>query len=150
MKKLYFLLAAGLLLSGSAFAQRTQQPLASLTADAPAPGRLVAPAFSPDSVFINPEVLPQFTGGQPALQAFLAKNLRYPEQARYLHAKGNVYVRFMVSAQGRISDVAVLKGLGYGLNEEAQRLVWMMPAWQPGRQNGRAVRTACTLPISFQ
>jgi protein TonB len=150
MKKLYFLLVAGLLLSGSAFAQRSPQPMATLTADAPAAGRLAAPAISPDSVFVNPDVLPQFTGGMPALQAFLAKNLRYPEQARYLHAKGSVYVRFMVNAQGRISDVAVLKGLGYGLNEEAQRLVWMMPTWQPGRHNGQAVRTACTLPISFQ
>ena len=149
MKKLYFSLVAVLLLAKSSSAQVAH--LSSLTAESPVATHLPAPAvIRPDSVFINPEVLPQFTGGAPALQAFLAKNLRYPEQAKFLHAKGQAIVRFMIEASGKISDVTVLRGPGYGLNEEALRLVWFMPAWQPGRQNGQAVRTSCTLPISFQ
>lgn len=147
MKKLYFLLAAGLLLAGKASAQ---QSLATLTGDSPTPGHLAPATFSPDSVFVNPDVLPQFPGGKAALQEFLAKNLRFPDQARRLRISGNAYVRFIVSAQGRISDVTVLRGPGHGLNEEALRLVYFMPTWQPGRQSGQAVRTACTLPISFQ
>ena len=149
MKKWYFSAALALLTTGMAAAQTAR--VSTLTNEATTSAVTTpAPLISPDSVFINPEVLPQFTGGAPALQAFLAKNLRYPEQARFLKAKGNAYVRFIVDARGRISDVTVLRGPGYGLNEEALRLVWFMPPWQPGRQNGQAVRTACTLPISFQ
>lgn len=146
MKKLYFLLVAGLLFAKAASAQT----LATLTSDSPTPGRLKVTPISPDSVFVAPDVLPQYPGGAAAMNAFLVKNIRYPEQATKMHTKGRAFVRFIVSADGRISDVTVLKGPGNGLNEEALRLVYFMPRWEPGRHNGQAVRTACTLPISFE
>lgn len=150
MKKLYFLLVAFFLYVGPAAAQLAR--VTSLTSDAPAVGRLASAnaPISPDSVFVAPDVLPQFTGGAEALNEFMAKNLRYPEQALRQKITGRVFVRFTVNAQGRVNDVSVVKGPGNGLNEEAMRLVWFMPPWQPGRHHGQAVKTACTMPISFE
>lgn len=112
--------------------------------------KAVAPTFKPDSVFINPEVRPQFTGGDAALGAYMAKNMRYPEGARQQKTTGKVYIRFILSTTGKITDASVVRGPGNGLNEEALRLVWLMPPWKPGYQNGQAVRVVCTMPIEFQ
>jgi len=151
------LLLAGLSLAGGAHAQRTAGPNVGAAAQVPT-GKTTAPvapaaasaAFSPDSVFINPDVRPQFVGGQAALAAYLAKNLRYPAEALRAKATGKVYVRFVLSAAGRVTDASVVRGPGKGLNEEALRLVWLMPAWQPAYQRGQAVRVSCSIPIEFQ
>lgn len=119
---------------------------ASSTAVVPTPSLL----FKPDSIFVNPEARPQFVGGETGLRDYLMKNLRFPEKARFQHISGKVYVRFILSAAGRVTDASVVRGPGGGLNEEGLRLVWMMPAWQPARQRGQAVRVSCTLPITFQ
>jgi len=106
-------------------------------------------AVKPDSVYVNPEVKPQFTGGNQAFAAYLSKYIRYPEQALQRHISGRVFVNFILSAQGKVQDAHVVSGPGNGLNEEALRLVWMMPPWEPGKVNGQPVRVACTVPISF-
>ena len=113
---------------------------------------VVAPTsgFKADSIFVNPDVRPQFAGGEAGLRAYLAKNLRYPDQALRQHVSGKVFVRFILSDTGRVTDATVVRGPGAGLNEEALRLVWLMPAWQPARQHSQAVRVSCTLPITFQ
>jgi len=109
-----------------------------------------AASFRPDSIFVNPEVRPQFVGGDAALRDYVVKNLHYPELARRQHVTGKVLVRFVLSATGRITDASVVRGPGGGLNEEALRLVWLMPAWQPARQQGQPVRVGCTMPINFE
>ncbi|WP_230687896.1 energy transducer TonB [Hymenobacter ruricola] len=108
-----------------------------------------APTFSPDSVFINPEVRPQFVGGDKAFSAYLAKSIRYPQLALQRRVSGKVYVNFILSAQGKVTDAHVISGPGNGLNDEALRLVWLMPPWEPARVNGQPVRVACTIPIAF-
>lgn len=153
----YGFLAIGLALPGLAAAQAGRPALNTVTTAATGPsggGKAVAgaksQAFSPDSVFVNPDVRPQFVGGESALQAYMAKNMRYPEKARQQKVTGKVYIRFVLSAAGTITDASFVRGPGSGLNEEALRLVWMMPAWQPGYQRGQAVRVVCTIPIEFQ
>jgi len=106
-------------------------------------------AIKPDSVFINPEVRPQFVGGDKAFMAYLSKNIRYPQQALQRRVSGRVFVNFILSAQGKVQDAHVVSGPGSGLNDEALRLIWLMPPWEPGRSNGQPVRVACTVPISF-
>lgn len=118
-------------------------------AAAPSPSAIAGPAIKPDSVFINPEVRPRFVGGDKAFMAYLGKNIRYPQQALQRRVSGRVYVNFILSAQGKVQDAHVVSGPGSGLNDEALRLIWLMPPWEPGRSNGQPVRVACTVPISF-
>lgn len=145
LNSLRFLLGvglAGLLATNQSLAQTGPNPAAHFGPVAPA-------AIRPDSIFVNPEVRPQFTGGDKAFMAYLSKNIRYPEQALQRHVSGRVMVNFIFSVQGRVQDAHVISGPGSGLNDEALRLVWLMPPWEPARSNGQPVRVACTVPISF-
>lgn len=96
------------------------------------------------------QVLPQPIGGEAAWAKFLQKNLHYPPQAVDAHAQGKVFLSFIVEKDGHISDVVVERGVGYGLDEEAVRVLKLAPAWKPGIQNGHQVRVKFTMPISFQ
>ncbi len=102
-----------------------------------------------DQVFLSVEQNPEFAGGMNALIRFLQKNLRYPTPASNAGVGGKVYMQFVVGQDGAIRNVDVLKGIGFGCDEEAQRVVKLMPHWSPGRQSGRAVSVKFTLPISF-
>jgi protein TonB len=99
--------------------------------------------------FIAVEKMPEFAGGQAALLRYLQKHLRYPSSALAAGVGGRVFMSFVVGADGSISDVTILKGLGYGLDEEAQHVVRQMPAWVPGYQSKHAVPVRFTLPITF-
>jgi periplasmic protein TonB len=103
-----------------------------------------------DKIFLSVEQSPEFAGGMNALLKFLQKNLHYPTPAVNANVMGKVYMQFVVGQDGNISKVDVLKGIGFGCDEEAQRVVKLMPKWSPGRQSGRAVAVKFTLPISFQ
>ncbi len=128
----------------------TGQSQAQTGPDQAAPTSPAAPAaINPDSVFVNPEVRPQFVGGDRAFAAYVGKSIRYPQQALDRRISGKVYISFTLSAQGKVQDAHVMSGPGSGLNEEALRLIWTMPPWEPGRVNGQPVRVACTLPIAF-
>jgi protein TonB len=100
--------------------------------------------------FMVVEQMPEFAGGREALMRYLQSHLHYPSAALREQAEGRVYVSFVVQADGTIADISVLKGLGYGLDEEAQRVVRQMPAWTPGRQSNHAVPVRFTLPITFK
>jgi periplasmic protein TonB len=84
------------------------------------------------------------------LAKFLQKNLRYPNPASNAGVSGKVYVQFVVGQDGAISKVDILKGLGFGCDEEAERVIKLMPRWAAGKQSGRAVAVKFTLPINFQ
>jgi protein TonB len=92
---------------------------------------------------------PAFPGGVDAYRAFLQKNVHYPEAAKYKNISGDVFVSFSVDEAGRLLDAEVVKGVGYGLDEEALRLVRLMPWWTPARLAGKPVRVPATLRIRF-
>lgn len=144
--------ASTTLLAAVVPAQGSGPALAKATPSAPATtaaASAAAPLFKPDSIFINPQVLPQFTGGEAAFSAYLKKNLRYPAEALRQHATGKVFVSFVLGANGLVTYATVLRGPHKLLNEEALRLIWHMPAWQPARQHGQPVRVSCTIPVVF-
>jgi periplasmic protein TonB len=102
-----------------------------------------------EEVFTVVEQNAEFQGGQSAMGKFLQKNLRYPPPAQRANVSGRVFLSFVVDRNGEISDVNVIKGLGFGCDEEAVRVVKAMPRWNPGKQSGRAVKSKFNLPISF-
>ncbi|MEJ8803582.1 energy transducer TonB [Pontibacter sp. H249] len=100
-------------------------------------------------IFINAEEMPEFVGGEKAMLQFIGRKIKYPAAAQRENIEGLVVVTFVVTKSGDISDVEIIKGLGYGTDEEAVRVVKAMPKWKPGKQNGRLVAVRYTLPIRF-
>jgi TonB family protein len=93
---------------------------------------------------------PEYPGGQQAMMEFLGKNISYPEDAKKNNIEGTVVVSFVVSASGKIKDVALTKSIGHGCDQEAERVVKMMPDWTPGEQRDQKVDVEMCLPIKFK
>jgi protein TonB len=102
-----------------------------------------------DKIFTFVEQQPSFPGGESELNKFIKKNLKYPPAALRNGLEGLVVVQFVVNREGEISDVQVVKKLGGGTDEEAMRVVKMMPKFAPAKQNGRPVSFRYTLPVRF-
>lgn len=100
--------------------------------------------------YFDAEMMPEFPGGLKAMARYLKKNAVYPEKASQASIEGTVNVRLVVRADGSLSDLKVLKGLGYGCDDEALRLVSKMPRWIPGLQNGINVPVYTVIPITFK
>lgn len=97
------------------------------------------------------EQMPEFPGGNEEMYKFLSKNIQYPQVARENGQDGKVVLTFVVGTDGKISSIEqVGRRLGWGLDEEAVRVVKSMPPWIPGKQNGKTVTVKFTLPIRFQ
>jgi protein TonB len=101
-------------------------------------------------VFTIVEEMPSYPGGEAERNKFLAENIVYPQQATENGIQGTVYVSFVVDSKGNVTDVKILRGIGGGCDEEALRVVKMMPKWHPGKQNGKQVRVLFNMPIYFK
>jgi TonB family protein len=94
---------------------------------------------------------PSFPGGESALMNYIARHLRYPEEARKQGIEGTVVLGFMVESDGRLSDIRLRRDIGGGCGEEAVRLVTGMPKWTPGKNaQGKPIQTKMTLPVKFK
>lgn len=94
--------------------------------------------------------MPQFPGGDKELLSYIAKNLHYPVIAAENGIQGKVFVRFVVSATGKVEDVTVVRSLDPNCDKEALRVICSLPQWIPGKQNGRNVPVYYTVPITFK
>ncbi|MEI7596410.1 MAG: energy transducer TonB [Bacteroidota bacterium] len=94
--------------------------------------------------------MPLFLGGDAKLYKYLDKNLKYPIEAKKNKISGKVFVSFVIKEDGSVSRIKVLRGIGFGCDEEAIRLVQSMPKWTPGQLNGKPVRVSFNLPINFK
>lgn len=103
-----------------------------------------------DKVFDVVEQMPSFPGGNGKLSEFLSQNVRYPVVAVENGIEGRVIVRFIVERDGSVSNVEVAKGAEASLDNEAVRVVKMMPKWNPGKHKGQAVRVKFAVPIIFK
>ncbi|MFY0687067.1 MAG: energy transducer TonB [Cyclobacteriaceae bacterium] len=102
-----------------------------------------------EEIFTVVETWPSPKGGMGEFYKFLGENVEYPAAARRLNVTGRVFLRFVVEKDGVITDIKVLKGIGAGCDEEAVRVLSQAPAWEPGKQRGRAVRVYMTIPVNF-
>jgi TonB family protein len=91
----------------------------------------------------------EFPGGSDSLQAFLNRNLTYPLKAKTDRISGKVYVSFVVSMEGKIVDSKVISGITPELDQEALRVIALMPDWKPGTASGNPVKVQYILPIDF-
>jgi TonB family protein len=105
---------------------------------------------TPGAVGSGPtEQVPEFPGGLDAFIRFIQRNTHYPNAARTDNISGQVTVSFVVERDGTIIEIKVQRGLGHGCDEEAVRVMKLSPRWKPGMQNGKPVRVAYSVPISF-
>ena len=100
--------------------------------------------------FVIVEKMPSFVGGNEAFYEFVGKNLKYPAQARRMGIEGKVFVQFVVDKDGSLSEIAVVRGIGAGCDEEVERIIHKSPLWNPGKQRGVPVRVRMVLPITFR
>ncbi len=101
-------------------------------------------------VLVSSEVSPKFPGGNNGLARYFNRGMRYPQQAISEKVEGRVIVRFIIDKNGNIRQPKVMKGIGYGCDEEALRLISLMPNWKPGFQGGEAVSVYHQLAIKFE
>jgi TonB family protein len=100
-------------------------------------------------VFTYVEQMPEFKGGEGALMKFISTNIKYPINARNENIEGRVIVSFVVTFEGKVTDLKVLRDIGGGCGDEALRVLKLSPDWKPGKQNGRPVNTKMVVPINF-
>jgi periplasmic protein TonB len=92
---------------------------------------------------------PEFKGGQKALKMFLNENLKYPPNN--ICVTGRVFIQFIVEKDGRITNPIIVRSLAKAYDDEAIRIVKLMPKWIPGRdyQDKKPMRMKFTIPIDF-
>lgn len=105
----------------------------------------VEPVNDENTVYTVVEQPAEYPGGMEQMQTYLSKNMKRPAGC-----EGTVYVRFIITTDGAITNPDVVKGLGSECDNEALRLVKAMPAWKPARQNGKPVKNQFILPIKFK
>ncbi|MFC2111538.1 energy transducer TonB [Bacteroidota bacterium] len=104
-----------------------------------------------EEIFVSIEQLPTYVGGEQARIDFINANLKYPELAKEQGIQGTVYVTFIVEKDGSLSEAKIIRGIGGGCDEEAIRIVKLMPNWNPGKLRGNAIRIHLpfNMPIKF-
>jgi TonB family protein len=101
---------------------------------------------------VNVVVWPSYRGGDPAIKKFISSNIRFPKVITEKKAQGTCYTRFMVSQQGKVSDISVVKGVSgcTECDEEAIRLIEAMGPWIPGSRNDIKQALEYDLQIEFR
>lgn len=105
---------------------------------------------APVEVFVVVEEMPTFPGGDTELMKFINGNIVYPEIAKENNIQGRVILRFCVTYKGAVDQISVLKSVDPALDNEAKRVIAMLPAWKPGKQGGKAVNVWYSVPVTFQ
>lgn len=110
------------------------------------------PVYNSEVTLSIVERMPSFPGGEKMMMEFIQKNIAYPQLEKESGIQGTVYVTFVIDNVGEINSVRILRGVtgGVGLDNEAKRIVEIMPRWTPGMQNGRPVSVQFNLPIKYR
>lgn len=113
----------------------------------PGTGKDAAIVEDTNQIYTAVEVNPEFPGGIQSFYKFVKNNYNTPEDAEGV--SGRIIVTFVVEKDGSLTDIRVVRDLGYGTGREAERMLKKSPKWKPGIQNGRPVRVQYSLPISI-
>lgn len=105
---------------------------------------------NPKSLVVEfPQVDAQYPGGMVEMRKFIYSNLAHPNEDGGFHAQGTVYISMVIAEDGKVEDVTVMRGVTKELDEEALRVVRMMPHWIPAEEGGKVVASKVRLPIRF-
>ena len=104
----------------------------------------------PTKLWVNPETPASFPGGTKAMFEFIKDNLRYPAGYEETDIQGRVIVTFMIEEDGSLSDIKVSRGLDPKFDEEAVRVVSIMPKWTPAKVYGKPIKVRYTCRIDFK
>ena len=96
------------------------------------------------------EEMPEFPGGMDSLQAFLVREIQYPQVAKNNGITGTVLIEFVVEKDGRVTNAKVKVPLFPECDKEAVQCVMSMPKWKPGRNMGKPVRCYYQVPVTFR
>jgi len=102
-----------------------------------------------NAIYTYVQEVPSFPGGEKAMGLFLQRNMVYPKLAQQNKIQGRVYVSFIVEKNGTLSAIKVAQGIGAGCDDEALRVIRLMPKWKAGRRQGHEVRVQILVPINF-
>ena len=102
-----------------------------------------------DEVFMVVEQMPVFPGGDLGLMKFIQKTVKYPPIAKENDITGKVYVSYVVNKKGQVTNVKVVRGVDKYLDNEAIRVVKLLPYSSAGKQRGKPVNVQYTIPINF-
>ena len=116
-----------------------------MASEAPVSATPTAPAAAAE-----PDRYASFPGGEMEMMKFLMNNMKYPEDAAKADKQGRVIVKFNVEPDGSLTDLEVEKAVFPSLDEEALRVVRLMPKFEPAVENGKPVRTTYVLPVMFK
>lgn len=120
-------------------------------ATAPAADAAAAPQADKTGYYTYTEVMPEFSGGQSALENYINSNVEYPQEAMDNNIEGTVNVKFAIDENGNVKNAQVTgTRIGYGLEEAVVQMVSKMPKWTPGKVKGKAVGAWYTLPVTFR
>jgi outer membrane biosynthesis protein TonB len=104
-----------------------------------------------DLIYFIPDEKAKFPGGEKAFDEFLLKNLNYPQDALDRFVQGTVFVVVTLDVEGNVVKAECAgKRIGYGLEEEAERVLMSSPRWMPARHGGNTVKSKISLPITFE
>ncbi len=106
--------------------------------------------FSKQKVYDVVDEMPVFPGGDHELLKYIADNLKYPQEAMESGVQGRVFVQIIVEPDGSISNPKIIRGIGYGCDEEAVRVVESIPGFNPGKKKEEVVRVLYTIPVVFE
>lgn len=100
-------------------------------------------------IFAKVEEKPTYIGGDIEMLKFINKNSKYPKEAKEAEMFGTVFIQFVISESGKLTNVKVAHGIDPYLDAEALRVVSIMPSWNPGKQRGIAIPVSIIIPIKF-
>ena len=98
----------------------------------------------------EPDVQPEFKGGNQAMIEYLQKEVKYPKKSMKENVQGKVFVSMVITKTGDVTHVESLKGPNDELKMEAERVIKNMPQWTPGEKDGKEVAVKVVLPIQFK
>lgn len=100
---------------------------------------------------LTAEEMPEYPGGMSAMMNLIKENIKYPEDAKKAGKDGRVICSFIIDKEGKVTEVHVAQSSGtQSLDEEAVRLVSLMPNWKPGKDKGEPVSVLYTIPVLFK